>query len=712
MVSDGRPLGAPLPAGEMEVDLRSVFRSFLRALPFMLVFALLVGGAAYALLSRAEPQFSADTKLLIESGDSDLIRTADPTETATLLDQEGVASQVQLIRSRDLAQAVIDRLGLVERREFDPAQQGRSLIDDVFALAGIERGADPVPVAQRVLETFVENLNVFPVDRTRVITIEFSSSDPQLAADIANAVAEQYLTMLRSTKRDTTADATQWLEAEIASLGAKVKEAEGKVEAFRSSSDLFGAGNNATLAQQQLADLSAELSRVRGARAEAEAKAGQIRQALANNGSLDFTDVLNSALIQRLREQQVALKATIAESLATLLPAHPRIREMEAQLADLETQIRAEARKILAGLENEATVAAGREREAEQRLAQLKAAAARSNEAEVQLRALERDAAAQRDLLQTYLLRYREAISRQSGDFLPVNARIISRASAPVEPFFPKKMPMTAAAVVVALMLAAGFILVRELAGGRSLRPVAYVAPLPMVPDAVPVTGRLRWSDDGAVRRMMPHDRHRSALADQVERSLAAIVAQITAAHARRVLATMADDASADGRPLAAVALSRALARAGARVVLVELRQDGADGIAMGEAEDLPGFGDLYAGETSFAQVIFRDRNSPAHFIPAGREPLPADVGEGDRLATLLDALDHTYDHVVYDVDDRMLALLGAKADAVVLVTEVGPSDPRTVRAYEAIKAASAAEVMLLVADPVPPAAEAAEQAA
>ena len=265
----------------------------------------------------------------------------------------------------------------------------------------------------------------------------------------------------------------------------------------------------------------------------------------------------------------------------------------------------------------------------------------------------------ERQLLETYQALARDAVSRQSADFVPVNARIISLAAAPIEAYFPKPVSMAAIAAIITLMLGAAFLLVRELASGRATRPVAQPA-TPRVPGQVPVDGRVRWDDDSDVRRMMPRDpSDRSELAARIEQSLSGIAGKLRQKKARRILITMADGSGDDGRPLAAVALARTLARTGARTLLVDLHADDADRVAMGETEELPGFGDLFAGDASFAQVIFRDRSSPAHYIPRGRQMAFADR---ERLTELTEALDQTYDHVVYDISDTLVPLLGPTA--------------------------------------------------
>jgi uncharacterized protein involved in exopolysaccharide biosynthesis len=666
------------------------------------------------LLARMQPLYKSEATVLIETGESDLTRpAAGGGDTGTVLDQEAITSQVQLIRSRDLAAAVAQKLNLESRAEFDPALGEPSLIDRIKARVGLAVETPDTPVDERVLQNFFEKLEVYAIDKSRVIAIDFSSHDPKLAADVANAVAAEYLALQRSAKRDTNTGATKYLEAEIEDLRVKVRDAEARVEKFRSENDLFSSGGqtSATLPQQQLADLNTELTRVRAARADADVKATQIRAAIKAGAALSQTEVLNSPLIQSLVGQQVTLRAQLAQVSATLLPGHPRVRELSAQLADLDRQVSTEANKVLAGLEAESSLSKAREDEILRGLDRLKSTASLANDAEVQLRALEREAAAQRDLLDTYLRRYREALSRQNGDYLPADARIISRAAVALEPYFPKKLPMTAAATVAISLLLIAFVLVRELASGRPMREVGFVETLPVVPGAMPVDGQARWADDHGVRRMMPAAPTQApAMVDRVEESLKAIAGEIMSLGAKRVMVTLAEGSDETGRPLAGVALARAMARADVRPVLIDLRSDGANSVSMGEAKELPGFSDLVAGDASFAQAIFRDRRSRVHFIPGGLRPLPRGV-PAERIEAILSALDHTYDHVIMDTPNDLIERVGSDSGVAVVVSEFGAADPRTIRAFERIATTPKPKILLLVVDPAPAEAEEPEPA-
>lgn len=187
---------------------------------------------------------------------------------------------------------------------------------------------------------------------------------------------------------------------------------------------------------------------------------------------------------------------------------------------------------------------------------------------------------------------------------------------------------------------------------------------------------------------------------DRAEEALRDIATEILASAHKRVLVTLAEGSDTGGRPLGAVALARALARSDVRVCLVDFRGDGADAASMGEGDNLPGFGDLFAGEASFAQVIFRDRKSRVHFIPTGRHPAAAADLASDALETVLSALTLTYDVVLLDAADDAIPALAPTCGAAMVVSEFGPDDPRTVAAFGRIAHVSDAKPLLLVVDP------------
>jgi exopolysaccharide transport family protein len=652
---------------DVDIDLARLFSSLVANWRRILIVSL--GGAAIAfiLASLATPLYRAETRILIETRESVFTRPGGAAESdRPILDEEGVVSQVQVITSTDLLKDVARDLDLASQAEFEAALRP-SPVTQLLVLLGLRSDPAEVPAEERILETFREKLRVYRVERSRVIVVEFSSEDPELAAAVPNAVAAAYVALQREAKLASNTDATEWLEKEIADLREQVRQAESRVAAFRAESDILIGENNAALATQQLSELSSELSRVRANRAAVEARAEGVRAALERGAALEaLPDVMSSPLIQRLRERQVELQAEIADLSATLLDNHPRLRSLRSQLADLDQQIRQEARNILASLETEARTAALRERQLAAEVNRLKAEAARVGEEEVELRALEREAAAQRELLESYLSRYREAASRRERNYVPVDARIFSRAVVPNEPYFPKKVPIAVAAFAASLVIMLLATLLSELFSGRALRP----APQGRVDD-IPDIGMPERA--GSEDHVEPAHAGQGAgeteaigIADAADRIISSGIARAV------FISPEGDEAAAS-----AVLVAREVADAGLRTLLIDMTLSGAAAEPMLDGMRLPGITNLLAAEAQFADVIHPDRYSECHVIPSGTADPVRAMRAAERLPIILKALETAYDVVVIEcgpADGEAIArLLGE--DTQLLISVIDPGD-------------------------------------
>lgn len=614
---------------ETELDLRALSAALWRKAWLLLLLSGVAAGLTYLALSFVDPLYRADTRILIESRESPLTRPRDTTaDTTERYDESAIQSQVEVLRSREIADAVIDKLGLTRRRDFDPAT-APSLLDSVLVLVGMRKHPVEATIRERVTEIYFERLSVFPLAKSRVIGVEFEAPDPKLAADVANAIADSFVALQKKARNDTTAAATVWLQQEIERLRSRVAEAEAAVAQYRSGAGLFDVrGSDGTLSTQQLSEINAELARAKAARSEAEARAQQVRHLLESGGSLESSqEVLNSQLIQRLRESQVTLQTQIAELSTTLLPAHPRIQALRTQIANLDTQIRQEAGKVLSSLETAARVAAAREASLANSLNEAKANSASTGEKEIELRALEREATAQRELLESFLARYREAVARSDPDYAPADARIISRAVPPREPSWPKKGLLSLLVGLTVLLLSAAVVLLREFGSGRAFRIVdaspeetAMPLPAPLFDAPAPAV---------AARSAAAADRPGT-------NALAEILANPAV---RTALFTGAE--GGEGAGDIALAAARILATQNLRPVLLDIGVEPSPALGGGSG---PGLGDLLAGAAAFGEVIRRDDGSRVHYIPLGSTD---DDPPLQRLTLVIGALTHTYDKVM-----------------------------------------------------------------
>jgi polysaccharide biosynthesis transport protein len=718
-----------------ELDFGAVGRALWRKKWWVIVPTLLVAALAFAGVNLVTPKYKSEARILIEGRENVFLRPeADKQpDRDRAVDPETVTSQVQLVLSRDLARKVIKDLKLGERSEFDPVLQGISPVRHVLTLIGLAKDPLTMTPEERVLEAYFERLTAYAVDKSRVVVVEFQSADAELAARVANAVAEGYLELQQSAKQDQTRIASQWLAGEIDSLRKKVAEAEAKADDFRSKSNLFIGTNNTSLSNQGLSELNTQLGIARSQKADAEAKAKAIRALLKSGQPIESSDIINSELIRRLSEQGATLRAQLAEQSSTLLGNHPRIKELKAQIADLDRQIHGEAERIVRSLENDARMSGTRVESLTAALDQLKRQAASSNGQDVELRALEREAKAQRDLLESYLAKYREATARDNLGALPADARIISRAAVTNTPAFPKKVPIVLIATLATLLLGVGFITTGELLAGnvyRSSGPMEHAEPVEAFAPAgygaatastvIPPSQTRRESGERKHEVAAPAVAEAASTPAEAHGETPAAVTDAAPQASRTSIADIADGlrrAGDAGRRITVVGMGRnigttstavALARAlteGGRVVLVDLALSAPNVAAISSDPGAPGLADLIRGTASFRHIITRDRHSRVHLVGAGRAPVDADtILSSDRLAIAIDALARTYDHVVIDAGALPQAVerFARLAPHAVLVATDMPGDAaQTTR--ERLIAAGFADVAMFVDKPPRP---------
>jgi succinoglycan biosynthesis transport protein ExoP len=687
-----RPAAAP-ESGDL--DLRALGQALLRKRGWIIVPTVLAAVLSLTAVNLVTPRYKSEARILIDGRENVFLRpNGERNEERNALDAEAVTSQVQLLLSRDLAREIIKKNKLAERPEFDPVLQGLSPVKSLLALFGIGRDPFLLTPEERVLDAYFDRFTAYAVDKSRVIVIEFQSRDPELAARVANSIAEGYLVLQQGARQEQAKSAGQWLSGEIDNLRKKVAEAESRVEDFRSKSSLFVGTNNTTLSNQQMGELNTQLNNARALKSDAESKARLIREMLQSGKPIEASEVLNSELTRRLAEQRVTLRAQLAEQSSTLLDGHPRIKELKAQLADLDRQLREEASKVSRSLDNDSRIAGGRVEGLSASLEQLKKQATSTNGNDVQLRALEREAKAQRDLLESYLAKYREANTRENIDVAPADGRIISRASISNTPAYPKKLPIVLIATLATLMLSAGAIATGELLRMTAPRSAAAFTSAPALaraaagaPDPEPAFSEVipEIQSDGGPE-IAAETGEIEQLADHLRNAG-------EAAHKVTILGT----AAGESITMTALTLARLMAR-NARVVVVDLSAASQAISAVSVDPSAPGLAELMLGEASFSQVITRDRMSRVHLVSAGRPGSDRTLLQSPRLTLAIDALLRVYDHVLLDAgtaSDLPAEMLTAQARAVVVPDASMAPDARTLMCDQ-LRAVGFSEVTML----------------
>jgi capsular exopolysaccharide synthesis family protein len=581
-----------------------------------------------------------------------------------------IASEVEVLRSRELLHRVVRERQLLLDPEFNPAVRPA---DGLLSRLGFVATPSPRELRlerqrARTVAALREKMSVRILGRSRVIEVAVLSRDADKAARIANALVRDYLAQRQAAASRAEARTSDALEARVASQRRRVEAAERALENHRRESGVVGDGG-AGIGAKRIGDLESKLVEARAQRAKIEARLAALRHGLEGSGPNAVPSDLRSPLAEELQAQLAELLRRKWEMSPEYGSRHPRMVDVNAELEGLRRELAGEGRRILSDLGGELEVARAYEMTLELEVGELRRKTDRLADDEARLRQLQRKVEMERSLLST-LLRRLERMSLSQGMHQP-DARVISAASPPTSPNTPWIGPVVVLAALTALVCGIGAAMLMErfdrtVATPDMLEAHAGLKVLASVPSAPGPSGRERKLARYAIGEPT------SEFAESVRCMYAGVRNGDSERPPRSILVTSA--LPEEGKTTLAVTLARMLARGRKRVILVEadLRRPRVHRFFGWK----PGFGlaEYLAGRVPLQGAVRRDRESGLHVIcagDAGRDP--GRRLSGRRLALTVEALAAHYDTVIVDsppslpfADARILAPL---TDATILVT-------------------------------------------
>lgn len=685
---------APAP-----VSLRAIWAAVMRR--WRLTAAVSGGLAVLTILVIAlqPPRYTATATIMIRPGVdrevTDLAPETGPSPQAATL-SAAVDSEVEVLRSHQIARRVVDRLRLTTDSEWNglgargltPGETSATSLADERA-RNLERA---VKVRRRALSEVVE--------------VEVEASRPARAAEIANAFVQAYLAFSVESQSETSARATAWLDERLRALQADLRQKEAALANFRAASGLY-VGTGESLSEQQVRALQDAIVVARTDLAEKTARYEQMRDLVRRGGSADsISSALTSDVIRDLRSQEAVLSRTQADLEGRLQERHPFVVAGREQLADVRAQIQAEMRRIAANAEGELAVARARLNALQASLGAAGGSIAGASEAEVQLAQLTREATAAQTVYDVFLQRYHQMASQ--GDIAPLQVRLISAAVAPTEPSWPNwpialLIALACGAIGAGLVLLAVEMLTDPVASGDELERRVGALTLAAVPFVAPKTLRL----------LPPEARHpagyltdsRLSAYAEAFRNLRTSLRFVGASQPAKVIAITSPNPD-EGKTTCALSLARISAMAGQKVMLIDCDSRRCALNAIMSIAPEAGVWHVLAGQSDWRTVAGIDDVTSAHILPsAPGEFASADMLSGEAMDRLLDEMRQHYDLVILDcppvgavADTRLLA---AQADGVVLVSRWNRTSVREVCAAIRHLAPSGARLLGVVVNGV-----------
>ena len=443
------------PAAPDDIQMSTVFAALKTRAHWLILASAVISLATFAILSMMAPKYLSEAELaIVAQGSANAFAdprnpSASPDLVTTRMDKEAINTHVKAMQSSELLEQIATNLHLKDRPEFNSALGPVDTLGSILRLFGIGGPKSGETERDRVLSALRSRLQVYSAKESRFIGVRVTSIDSQLAADIANGIVENYRASIAQQGVVEVDDEQDVLRGKIDKLTPEVAAAETEIDRYRGQIDGFrGGAQNTGLNEQQMS----ELTKAKAARGEAEARAKSAREMMKLGSADALPDVHKSPLIQNLVQQRVRIERQISEQSTTLLPGHPRMRQMNADLAGLKLQIKDEVAKIVDSLDIEAKVAQGREDSIEKSLSDIKARVVTNAPEEAKLRQLQANAKAKRTELESLQARLESNRKKLDTRAQPVEAQIISKAQPDSVPIFPKKVQLSALMAFAALM--------------------------------------------------------------------------------------------------------------------------------------------------------------------------------------------------------------------------------------------------------------------
>jgi capsular exopolysaccharide synthesis family protein len=639
---------------------------------------------------RATRFYQAASKVAISPANQNILGLKNFEDIPDYDFDEELETETAILRSDALASQVISAMRLDRDSRFSGPKPTAPTSDEALSISDIENDSSKTAA---LLGAFRSGLTVQVIPGSRLIQVNYTHSDPRLAADIVNALVRVFIEENFKTKYESVTQTSDWLTKQLADLQLRMQTSEEKLVRYQRDHGIVGIDDKQNIVISKLDELNRELTAAESDRIQKEAD-----YRLASEGDPStFAKLKNdgSSLIDKLQEKTADLDTQLAQLTTQFGPGYPKVLELKNQLKQVQTEIAAEKTRMQTKLRDAYLAAAEQERLLRAEFEAQKKQANQLNESSIEYSLLKRDADSNRELYQDLLQKLKEA--GVSAGLKSSNIRVVDVARTPTSPISPNVHRNLTLGFLIGLGLgiALAFVLenmdrtvrnLEELAGTSAL-PVLGLIPL-QVTSSRYQRKRLTMISNNGVNPESPalvaYLRPKSEIAEAFRSLRTSILLSAFGAPANVIMVT--SSLPQEGKTTISANTALVLAQAGSRVLLVDadLRRPGL--AKMLGLKATGGLSTLVSGMERFEDVVVRFSKVPDLWIlPAG--PVPPQAAEmlgSARMAELIAGWRKEFDHIVIDTPPCLsvtdAAVLSPHVDRVLLVARAGQTQKPTFR--------------------------------
>ncbi len=656
-------LAHPEPEGET-LDLVEYWRSITKRKWSILGLVALVALITTLIVFSLKPLYRATATVMIEQSKSKVVSIEEVYNSMGGGNREYYQTQVEIIKSRELARKVVERLKLTTHPEYDPRQATNDGMKAWLPMNWFKSN-EPMTeeqVQKNVIRGFINGLQVQPVRNSQLVQISFTANDKELAALVPNTLADVFIENDLESKVKMTQKASAWLTGQMGELRAKLEGSERSLQDYRERERIVDVkGVALSGAAKALEEATSGLVSARTKRAEAESLFNQVQAARQGKSAINVDSipaVLRHPTVQRMKEIEAEAEKKLAEASKRYGPEHPKMVQASSELNSARDNTKRQMETVMSGVAKEYEIARANEQAIANALGQSKSEIQGINRKEFQLGVLEREAQANRQLYDMFLNRFKE--TNISADLQSTVARVVDPSIVPGSAYAPKKSQIVSIAAAVALIIGMMLSLLLDRINNTVNTAGEVEGRL-----GVPMLGYLQKMESGGKKSMKTEMAFLTDSQSLFSESIRTIRTSVlmSALDVQKKVILITSSVPEEGKTTVSFNLACALAQV-KRVLLIDadMRRPKINRV-IGIAKDAKGLSHLVAGVAQVSECIVKHEQGGFHILTAGFvPPNPLEMLSSAKFADVIDKLKDAFDVVLIDSPPVQLV-----SDAVVL---------------------------------------------
>lgn len=642
----------------------------------MLTFFAIVVIAVMTATFLTTPVYRAGLTMQIERQEAQVLEYQGVTPTETSADaKDFYQTQYELLKSRSLAERVIEQLNLTEHPLFKRQPEEKGFLDSLFQ-AQAQAQARPVAAATDVgrdmdnaVGIFQQQLTIEPVRNSRLVKVHFDSPDPRLAASVANALAGAFINVNLERRMDASSYAKTFLQERLQQIKAKLEESEKALVGFAREEQILKGDDSqgGSVDTMVMEEFTTALAKAQQERIRAEATYRQMQA-----GDLQgLNQVLDSKVIQEFKALKAKLEAEYQENLKIYKPSYPKMLQLESRIAEVQSKINEELDNIKRSIRANYEAATAQESMLSSKLSESKSNVLSVQDRSIQYNILKREVDTNRQLYEGLLQRLKEV--GVAGGVGVNNIAVVDKAEVPGTPFKPNIQLNALIAIFLGLFGGVGLAFLFEHLDDSVKQPEDLEKQL-----GLPVLGIIPMvkGADGDRNLVFEETQDPRSGFAEAYRSVRTALQFATPEGMPRVL-MVTSPSMGEGKSTTALALAINMAQAGNKVLLIDSDLRKASLHKKLNLDNSLGLTNYLAGTAKPSQVTQSTEVERLYAISSGPlPPNPAELLGSNKMVSLLNLAAEKFDQVIVDGPPVLgladAPLLGSITDATVLVVESG----------------------------------------